>query len=640
MASRRLLHRIERDGVPGRASVDESFVYYGTPLPALQDYRKDKNELMPEWQQEVYDENGRRRFHGAFTGGFSAGYFNTVGSKEGWAPSSFRSSRTNRAAGRASRVAHFMDAEDLADYKETFQLRTTDAYSHEHEHDPFAAFGAQPHASVSSTTSQLGQRILQKMGWKPGQGIGPLVTAKRRAQLAGILGEFGVKVTVSKADTAHMFPPPDTQLPHVAPNINRHGLGAQNDALSSALEQYRSNPENDASDDNVIRLGDAAQAPPPAILPPGFVAAKTLPPSEPQFGAPSVPEGWSPDPRRVWAHAGRPSHAKPQRAAERRVLLGEPAPPGPPPVVASYLSSKTRERMERARVSGTMHLTAIRVPRLDPTTAQRALDAQRSTQFDRVQDARFRDYLESQIESKGRTPALAPGELEAQQRELDEFHQAASMFRPVSGVMASRFTSSTAQVASVDKGGLYIPTRTHQAVQDEQLRSEAAAAERKAEEERAADEQRTPAQRAARAGRYGKETRTERRFLPPALLCKRFGVPQPEVEAEEPAPVRAEHAAPPAAQDAHAATDVAFIEGDDTAITEERPPVDLFRAVFDTVESDDDGDALQQFKRNTDAPSTAPKKKSRARTGPLTFDLEQDDDAPPPVRRPVARDLF
>lgn len=32
---------------------------------------------------QVRDEKGRRRFHGAFTGGFSAGYFNTVGSKEG-----------------------------------------------------------------------------------------------------------------------------------------------------------------------------------------------------------------------------------------------------------------------------------------------------------------------------------------------------------------------------------------------------------------------------------------------------------------------------------------------------------------------------------------------------------------------------
>lgn len=32
---------------------------------------------------QVRDEEGRRRFHGAFSGGYSAGYYNTVGSKEG-----------------------------------------------------------------------------------------------------------------------------------------------------------------------------------------------------------------------------------------------------------------------------------------------------------------------------------------------------------------------------------------------------------------------------------------------------------------------------------------------------------------------------------------------------------------------------
>jgi hypothetical protein len=35
---------------------------------------------------QVRDDKGRRRLHGAFTGGFSAGYFNTVGSKEGTLP--------------------------------------------------------------------------------------------------------------------------------------------------------------------------------------------------------------------------------------------------------------------------------------------------------------------------------------------------------------------------------------------------------------------------------------------------------------------------------------------------------------------------------------------------------------------------
>ncbi len=39
---------------------------------------------VPVHEQTVKDEKGRyQRFHGAFTGGFSAGYFNTVGTKEG-----------------------------------------------------------------------------------------------------------------------------------------------------------------------------------------------------------------------------------------------------------------------------------------------------------------------------------------------------------------------------------------------------------------------------------------------------------------------------------------------------------------------------------------------------------------------------
>jgi hypothetical protein len=65
------------------------------------------------WEQVVTDAEGRRRFHGAFTGGFSAGYFNTVGSKEGWAPSTFVSSRAQRA-NRQQRPEDFMDDEDYS----------------------------------------------------------------------------------------------------------------------------------------------------------------------------------------------------------------------------------------------------------------------------------------------------------------------------------------------------------------------------------------------------------------------------------------------------------------------------------------------------------------------------------------------
>jgi hypothetical protein len=60
----------------------------------------------------VLDEQGRQRFHGAFTGGFSAGHYNTVGSEEGFKPSSFVSSRANRASHKGQSANDFIDSED------------------------------------------------------------------------------------------------------------------------------------------------------------------------------------------------------------------------------------------------------------------------------------------------------------------------------------------------------------------------------------------------------------------------------------------------------------------------------------------------------------------------------------------------
>lgn len=49
------------------------FVVYGTPLPQLDQNIRDDGSFVPLWKQEVTDERGRKRLHGAFTGGFSAG---------------------------------------------------------------------------------------------------------------------------------------------------------------------------------------------------------------------------------------------------------------------------------------------------------------------------------------------------------------------------------------------------------------------------------------------------------------------------------------------------------------------------------------------------------------------------------------
>jgi len=61
--------------------------------------------------QFVKDENGLRRFHGAFQGGFSAGYYNTVGSFEGWTPSTFKSSRSSKSVTISQNAYDFMDEE-------------------------------------------------------------------------------------------------------------------------------------------------------------------------------------------------------------------------------------------------------------------------------------------------------------------------------------------------------------------------------------------------------------------------------------------------------------------------------------------------------------------------------------------------
>ena len=71
-------------------SEGEEYVYYGTPLeqekscpyfakPSGPDHAA-KTIALPVDQQEVRDVHGRQRLHGAFTGGYSAGYYNTVGS--------------------------------------------------------------------------------------------------------------------------------------------------------------------------------------------------------------------------------------------------------------------------------------------------------------------------------------------------------------------------------------------------------------------------------------------------------------------------------------------------------------------------------------------------------------------------------
>ncbi|GMP33151.1 hypothetical protein CsSME_00006595 [Camellia sinensis var. sinensis] len=106
-------------------SDEEDYVFFGTPIEREEEITSRKKKSVAEasgnlrtlvpWKQEVRDEEGRRRFHGAFTGGFSAGYYNTVGSKEGWTPQTFTSSRKNRAEIKQQSILNFLDDDEKVD---------------------------------------------------------------------------------------------------------------------------------------------------------------------------------------------------------------------------------------------------------------------------------------------------------------------------------------------------------------------------------------------------------------------------------------------------------------------------------------------------------------------------------------------
>ena len=72
---------------------ENAYATFGTALPELEADAVPRKKPLALEDQIVTDENGRRRFHGAFTGGFSAGFFNTAGSRDGWSPAHFKSSR-------------------------------------------------------------------------------------------------------------------------------------------------------------------------------------------------------------------------------------------------------------------------------------------------------------------------------------------------------------------------------------------------------------------------------------------------------------------------------------------------------------------------------------------------------------------
>ncbi|KAH9951091.1 hypothetical protein B0H21DRAFT_705771 [Amylocystis lapponica] len=387
----RLKRKLNDLGVdPSSSKANESFCLIGTPLPPLEK-SKDTGEFVPLWKQEVKDEKGRRRLHGAFTGGFSAGYFNTVGSQEGWAPSTFVSSRSERAKQKAARPEDFMDEEDLAELQESRKLVD------EHEEMDFGGTEAELRrrggavlmrrrrktSLAPAPKDSVGARILKKMGWRVGQGIGPRLTyAQKKAQDAGLFDSWKESAEGEADEEAkkHTYPRQDTPVVLAPRKDNSHGLGyvpgmrlteslgeaareegssrgpniaagfglgALNDADDDDLDVYdggmgrhgRTRMAYDDSlgdDDHQISMGGRklARGQQSRVTPAtttqtfsdgrpvlrGFALSDRPVAEDRWFPLPDIPKDWKPNPRRVWEQRDNKENVQAEKALAKHPL--------------------------------------------------------------------------------------------------------------------------------------------------------------------------------------------------------------------------------------------------------------------------------------------------------------------------------
>ena len=537
-----------------------------------------------------------------------------------------------------------MDEEDLAEAEEAKKLQTADSFvglgstaEERLQHDSFM--------DVFKTTGEtMGVKLLKKMGWREGQGVGPKVRRKARYEEdQDIDGEGGQQT--------HLFAPENSTMISFIRKNDRKGLGFDGEgrlsevfpitngskfddpdrddkegkagftALTKGPQAKRKKPErkggfgvgilndNGSDDEDPYQMGPqisynriiggerkkkkklesgrssanpllnskpvfiskkagAAKSSPTfrrchdGRLPlDGFILSSDLDPlslilsQDGKYPPPTIPQDWKSSKKPSDPSASPSTQLYQSSAAiaatsklspkSRATILGETQLPGKS--VFDFLTPNARNRIASATnnvnlppalgealSSSSSHPKTLHslVPNLDRDTAVTALGRGTAGWMPYSEDpakrARYRTFLEVRagLRPEGTLPDRIPGSTNDDWvKEMNEFAHAAQIFKPMTGTMATRFTSSSSgpQLAS-DNAKLL---GTKDSTGEPQLLT------------KPAGKTKTPAEEAAAVGIYGPLTRSVENFYPTRLLCKRFNVQPPshvQVDPEETPP--------------------------------------------------------------------------------------------------------
>lgn len=264
----------------------------------------------------------------------------------------------------------------------------------------------------------------------------------------------------------------------------------------------------------------------------GFVLAKLVEDLSDllsEYAPPTVPEGWvsskaSSNVASTTEYMSTSDAAKASThdAKSRAALLGEKTLPGKS--VFDFISSSARNRLVVGTGKKDLPPGLGEVPkefamteeekqqalwdqasRLDRETAVAAISRGSSGPYadDDAKKARYRTYLEHFATGTQPLPWKPKGMSgDDFARELGEFYNCARIFKPMTGFMASRFTTAKTSSPISSEGASDLLSKPEPKIAD-------------------------PAEEAAKVGMYGKMTRRVADFYPTRLLCKRFNVKAP-----------------------------------------------------------------------------------------------------------------